>query len=61
MCLRNNNKDHLECVQEEFTNFCKNQELKKALMSSVDWLKAGDFDGIRFILYNALKEGFKPF
>jgi sulfur relay (sulfurtransferase) DsrC/TusE family protein len=28
--------DDLEYVQEEFTNFCRNQQLKKALMSSVD-------------------------
>ena len=47
----------MEYVQEEFTNFCKNQQLKKALMSSVDLLKAGDFDGIRFIVDNALKSG----
>ena len=49
--------EDLEYVQEEFTNFCKNQQLKKALMSSVDLLKAGDFDGIRFIIDNALKSG----
>ena len=49
--------DDLEYVKEEFTNFCKNQQLKKALMSSVDLLKAGDFDGIRFIVDNALKAG----
>jgi len=49
--------EDLEYIQEEFTNFCKNQQLKKALMSSVDLLKAGDFDGIRFIVDNALKAG----
>jgi replicative DNA helicase len=49
--------DDLEYVQEEFTNFCKNQQLKKALMSSVDLLKAGDFDGIRFLVDGALKAG----
>ena len=49
--------DDLEYVQEEFTNFCKNQQLKKALMSSVDLLKAGDFDSIRFLIDNALKAG----
>jgi len=49
--------EDLEYVQEEFTNFCKNQQLKKALMSSVDLLKAGDFDGIRYIVDNALKSG----
>jgi len=49
--------EDLEYVQEEFTNFCKNQQLKKALMTSVDLLKAGDFDGIRNIVDNALKAG----
>ena len=49
--------EDLEYVQEEFTNFCKNQQLKKALMSSVDLLKAGDFDGIRFLVDGALKAG----
>ena len=49
--LKNNLKKHyvasdedLEYVQEEFTNFCKNQQLKRALMTSVDMLKAGDFE-----------------
>ena len=49
--------DDLKYVQEEFTNFCKNQQLKKALMTSVDMLKAGDFDGIRFLIDNAIKAG----
>jgi len=49
--------EDLEYVQEEFTNFCRNQQLKKALMSSVDMLRAGDFDGIRFLIDNALKAG----
>ncbi len=47
----------LQYVQEEFTNFCKNQQLKKALLTSVDLLKAGDFDGIRNLVDNALKAG----
>ena len=49
--------DDLKYVQEEFTNFCRNQQLKKALMSSVDLLKAGDFDGIRMLVDGALKAG----
>ena len=49
--------DDLKYVQEEFTNFCRNQQLKKALMSSVDLLKAGDFDGIRVLVDGALKAG----
>ncbi len=49
--------EDLKYVQEEFTNFCRNQQLKKALMSSVDLLKAGDFDGIRMLVDGALKAG----
>ena len=49
--------EDLEYVQEEFTNFCKNQQLKKALMTSVDLLKAGDFEAIRGLVDNALKAG----
>ena len=50
--------DHdLEYVREEFTNFCRNQQLKRALMTSVDLLKAGDFESIRTLIDNALKAG----
>ena len=49
--------EDLEYVQEEFSTFCKNQQLKKALLSSVDLLKAGDFDGIKFLVESALKAG----
>ena len=49
--------EDLKYVQEEFTNFCRNQQLKKALMSSVDLLKGGDFESIRMLVDNALKAG----
>ena len=49
--------EDLKYVQEEFTNFCRNQQLKKALMSSVDLLKGGDFEAIRMLVDNALKAG----
>ena len=49
--------EDLEYVQEEFSTFCKNQQLKKALLSSVDLLNAGDFDGIKFLVESALKSG----
>ena len=49
--------DDLEYVQEEFSTFCKNQQLKKALLNSVDLLKAGDFDGIKYLVESALKAG----
>ena len=47
----------LKYVEEEFANFCKNQQLKKALLSSVDLLNAGDYDSIRILVDNALKAG----
>jgi replicative DNA helicase len=50
-------EEDLKYVQEEFTTFCKNQQLKKALLSSVDLLKAGDFDGIKYLVESALKAG----
>ena len=47
----------LEYVEEEFSNFCKNQQLRKALLSSVDLLKGGDFESIRELINNAIKAG----
>jgi len=49
--------EDLKYVEEEFSNFCKNQQLKKALLTSVDFLNAGDYDSIRIIVDNALKAG----
>ena len=49
--------EDLEYVQEEFSTFCKNQQLKKALLSSVDLLKAGDYDSIKMMIENAMKAG----
>jgi replicative DNA helicase len=49
--------DDMEYIQEEFSTFCKNQQLKKALLSSVDLLKAGDYDSIKIMIENAMKAG----
>jgi replicative DNA helicase len=49
--------EDLKYIQEEFAGFCKNQQLKKALLNSVDLLKAGDYDSIRSMIDNALKAG----
>ena len=49
--------EDLEYVREEFATFCKNQQLKQALLSSVDLLKAGDYDSIKIMVENALKAG----
>jgi len=58
--LRNSyqaSQDDLEYVQEEFTNFCRNQEMKNAILNSADLLKEGNFDGIRNLVEKAIKAG----
>lgn len=58
--LRNSyqaSQDDLEYVQEEFLGFCKNQEMKQAILASADLLKDGDFDGIRNMVEKAMKAG----
>ena len=46
-----------EYVEAEFSNFCKNQQLKKALLTSVDLLQSGMYDDIRHLIDSALKAG----
>ena len=46
-----------EYIENEFSAFCKNQQLKKALLNSVDLLQAQDYDSIRAIIDSALKAG----
>ena len=58
--LRNSyeaSQDDLEYVQEEFQTFCKNQEMKTAILNSADLLKDHDFDGIRAMIDKAMKAG----
>jgi replicative DNA helicase len=50
-------EEDLVYYEEEFAGFCKNQQVKKALLNSVDLLKAGQYDDIRNVLNNALKAG----
>lgn len=49
--------DELQYVEEEFTAFCKNQQLKTALLNSVDLLNSGEYDSIRYLIDTALKAG----
>jgi predicted ATP-dependent serine protease len=49
--------EDLAYVQEEFSTFCKNQQLKKALLNSVNLLKAGDYDSIKYMIESAMKAG----
>ncbi len=58
--LRNSyqaSQDDLEYVQEEFTTFCRNQEMKNAILQSADLLKDQDYDGIRNMIDKAMKAG----
>lgn len=53
---KTSNEDR-EFIEQEFANFCKNQQLKKALLSSVDLLEKGQYDDIRYLIDTALKAG----
>ena len=47
----------LEFVKQTFLDFCRNQTLKTALLSSVDLLEIGNYEDIRRLIDNALKAG----
>jgi len=47
----------LEFVKSQTIDFCKNQNLKKAIMTSVDLLQSGDYDGIKTTIDTAMKAG----
>lgn len=50
-------QEDLEYVKSEFTAFCRNQEMKRAILESADLLKAENYEGIRVLVENALKAG----
>lgn len=50
-------KDDIVYIEEEFATFCRNQEMKAAILASADLLKQGDFDGIRSKIDKAMKAG----
>jgi len=47
----------LTYIKDQAMDFCKNQEIKKAILGSVELLKQGDYDGIKATVDNALKAG----
>ena len=49
----------LPFVEELSLEFCKNQELKRALWDGVDRLQKGDYDGIKSRIDRAMKAGVK--
>jgi replicative DNA helicase len=47
----------LDYIKDEYTNFCKNQNLKQVILSSVDLLKSGQYDRIKDMVDSAMKVG----
>lgn len=49
--------EDLQYVKDQITNFCKNQKLKNAILSSVELLKEGKYDDIKNRIDDAMKAG----
>lgn len=49
--------DDLSFVKDEILRFCKNQEIKHAIMDSVNLLKIGNYDEIKTKIDSAMKAG----
>jgi replicative DNA helicase len=49
--------DDLKYIQQEYSTFILNENIKRALLTSVDMLKVGDYDSIRTLIKNAIKSG----
>ena len=49
--------DDLTFVKDEILKFCKNQEIKRAIMDSVGLLKMGNYDEIKTKIDSAMKAG----
>jgi len=47
----------LDYIKDEFTDFCKNQNLKGVILQSVDLLQAGHYDRIKDLVDAAMKVG----
>lgn len=47
----------LDYVRDEFLEFCQNQNMKHAILESVDLIKTKDYDSIKTLIDNALKFG----
>lgn len=55
--MRNMESEDLDFIKEEAIKFCRNQNLKRAIMESVQLLESGDYDGIKHKVDDALKAG----
>jgi replicative DNA helicase len=49
--------DDLDFIKTETLNFCKNQEIKKAILASVELLKHGRYEDIKAQIDEAMKSG----
>jgi hypothetical protein len=47
----------LEWVEDEFSTFCRNQQVKKAILNSVSLLEMNDFDSILQLISKAVNAG----
>lgn len=47
----------LDFIKQQALDFCKNQEIKKAILASVELLKIGKYDDIKTAIDKALKSG----
>jgi len=47
----------LDFIKQQALDFCKNQEIKKAILGSVELLKSGRYEEIKVQIDNALKAG----
>jgi replicative DNA helicase len=54
--LKSSNEDR-DYVEQEFSSFCKNQQIKKAILNSVSLLEKGQYDDIKYMIDQALKAG----
>lgn len=52
------NSNDLKYVQEQSVDFCRNQEIKRAILECVELLNASDYDGVKSTLDSALKSGY---
>jgi replicative DNA helicase len=50
-------KEDLQYVKDEFSSFCRNQNLKEVIVQSIDLLKAGNYDRIKELVDRAMKVG----
>lgn len=55
--IKNLKATDLGYVKDETVTFCKNQEMKNAILQSVDLLKSGEYGAIQNLFTEAMKKG----